>query len=100
MNPHFTFAAVLACGLYGILHQLPLTIPALDTTSPSALEGLERLPKSLQEATLKMARKGSLAREVLGDKFVDHFTATRQNECDLYALAVTDWEIKRYTEMC
>lgn len=99
MHPHFTFAAVLACGLYGILNELPLQSP-LRTTSSTALDDLERLPKSLQEATARMKESGSLAREVLGDRFVDHFVATRENECDLYAVAVTDWEKERYTEMC
>ena len=40
----------------------------------------KRLAKSLQEATQEMMRPGSMAREVLGDAFVDHFGATREHE--------------------
>jgi len=38
---------------------------------------LERLPKNLLAATEKMMASGSLAREVLGDDFVEHYGATR-----------------------
>lgn len=76
MNPHLTFAAVLACGLYGIKNKLPLTLEPMRTSGPNLPE-YERLPKSLQSATAKMTAKGSMARKVLGDEFVDHFAGTR-----------------------
>ncbi|EQL04055.1 glutamine synthetase [Ophiocordyceps sinensis CO18] len=58
----------------------------------------ERLAKSLNEATQRFTRKGSVAREVFGDDFVDHFGGTRENEVRLFDEAVTDWEMKRYIE--
>ena len=51
----------------------------------------ERLAKSLKEATARFARKGSVAREVFGDDFVDHFAGTREHEVRLWDEAVTDW---------
>ncbi len=36
--------------------------------------------------------------DVLGDAFVDHFTATRRWEVRQFRRTVTDWELKRYME--
>lgn len=59
----------------------------------------ERLARSLQEAIAAMDAKSSVARQVLGDAFVDHFVATRKHEWDLWQNAVTDYERKRYMEL-
>ena len=40
-------------------------------------------------------RPDSIAREVFGDDFVDHFGGTRQHEVRLWNEAVTNWEGKR-----
>lgn len=50
------------------------------------------LPLSLEEATAKMVRPGSIAREIFGDEFVDHFGGTREHEVKLWNEAVTNWE--------
>ena len=50
-----------------------------------------RLAKSLKEATATMTRKDSVARDVFGDEFVDHFGGTREHEIRLWDEAVTDW---------
>ena len=50
------------------------------------------LPQSLEAATALMMRQGSVAREVLGDDFVDHFGGTREHEVGLWNSAVTNWE--------
>ncbi|KAK6351623.1 hypothetical protein TWF718_004778 [Orbilia javanica] len=94
-NPHFALAAILACGYRGIEKKLQLTIPPLGKTQPS---GCERLAKSLQAATTKFMETGGIAREVLGDAFVDHFGGTREHECRQWEEAVTDWETRRYME--
>ncbi|BGP01266.1 hypothetical protein NBRC10513v2_002218 [Rhodotorula toruloides] len=103
MNPHLAFSAVLALGLRGIRNKSTLPCPPISTANLSESDAttlsFERLPNSLEKAAERMARKGSLAREVLGDQFVDHFTATRLNEWAIYARAVTDWELKRYFEL-
>jgi glutamine synthetase len=43
--------------------------------------------------------KSSIAREVLGDDFVDHFAGTRQHELQQFEEAITDWELERYLEL-
>jgi len=46
-----------------------------------------------------MGAKDSVAREILGNEFVDHFVATRDWEWRQFQRAVTDWEFKRYFEL-
>lgn len=52
------------------------------------------LPRTLEEAALRMMRSDSIAREpeVFGNEFVDHFGGTRLNEVRLWSAAVTNWE--------
>ena len=50
------------------------------------------LPQSLEAATERMIRPNSIAREVFGDEFVDHFGGTREHEIKLWNQAVTSWE--------
>jgi glutamine synthetase len=50
------------------------------------------LPQSLEAATARMIRPGSIAREVFGDEFVDHFGGTREHEIKLWNETVTSWE--------
>jgi glutamine synthetase len=50
------------------------------------------LPLSLEAATAKMVRPDSIAREIFGDEFVDHFGGTREHEIKLWNAAVTNWE--------
>jgi len=50
------------------------------------------LPLSLEAATERMIRPDSIAREVFGDEFVDHFGGTREHEIKVWNEAVTNWE--------
>jgi len=50
------------------------------------------LPQSLETATARMMRQGSVAREVLGDDLVEHFGGTREHEVKLWNSAITNWE--------
>lgn len=52
------------------------------------------LPQSLEEATIRMMRPESIAREesVFGNDFVDHYGGTREHEVKLWNSAVTSWE--------
>jgi glutamine synthetase len=95
-NPHYVLAAILGCGLRGVEKKLKLTVPPLGKGEETG-DG-ERLAKNLGDAVSKMVEKGSVAREVFGDAFVDHFAGTRMHEIRLWEQAVTDWEVKRYIE--
>ena len=95
VHPHYAIAAIFALGMRGIKLKLPLTIPPMGTSSP---DKFERLPRNLRSATEKFMAKGSIAREVLGDGFVDHYGATRLHEVAEWDDAVTNWEVTRYIE--
>lgn len=99
-NPHLVLAAILALGWRGVEKKLELTLPPLG--KGQNVGGVEdkgqRLAKSLKDATATMLRPGSVAREALGDEFVEHFCGTREHEIRLWDEAVTDWEFRRYIE--
>ena len=97
VNPYLAVAACLAAGVWGI--EQGLTLDAPETTgSGYVVEGVERLPRTLQEATARLDASAPV-RQLLGDGFVDHYVATRQWEWRQYADAVTDWELARYFEI-
>ena len=50
-------------------------------------------------ATTEIFKKSSLARDWLGDDFVEHFALTREWEWRQWQDGVTDWELKRYFEI-
>ncbi|MGZ0229163.1 MAG: glutamine synthetase family protein [Acidimicrobiales bacterium] len=94
-NPYLAFAASLASGLDGIENQID---------PPDAFRGdvyqaaeLPRVPYSLAEA-LENFENSTIARELLGDEVVNHYSHFYRNEVQAYGTAVTDWERSRYFE--
>lgn len=99
-NPFLVLGTVLALGWRGVEKRLEIKIPPLgkgEDVGGETDKG-ERLPKSLKESTAKFMSSSSVAREVFGDDFVDHYGGTREHELRLWDEAVTDWEMKRYIE--
>ncbi len=96
-NPYLAMAACLASGLYGVRAKLKLEMQAT-TGNGYADKSKGVLPKSLLEATQAM-KDSALAKELLGEEFVEHFAATREWEWRQFAKVVTDWELKRYLEI-
>lgn len=99
-NPFLALAAILALGWRGIEKKMEIGVPPLgkgEEVGGESDKGI-RLAKSLKEANVQMMRKGSVAREVFGDEFVEHFGGTRDHEVRLWDEAVTDWEVRRYIE--
>ena len=97
-NPFLVLAAILALGWRGIQKKLEISVPPLgkgQDVGGAADKGV-RLAKSLKEATATMMREESVAREVFGDDFVDHFGGTREHEIRLWDEAVTDWFVLRF----
>ena len=94
-NPYLVLAAVLALGYRGIEKKLKLKLPPLGKGEEvgSDSDSGDRLAKSLKGATAHFMRKGSIAREVFGDEFVEHFGGTRKHEVKLWDEAVTDWYV-------
>jgi glutamine synthetase len=92
-NPHFVLAAIVALGWRGVEKKLEIPVPPLskgEDMGGASDQGV-RLAKTLKEATVAFMSKDSVAREVFGDKFVDHFGGTREHEVHLWEEAVTDW---------
>jgi glutamine synthetase len=56
------------------------------------------LPSTLHDATEHM-KESIVAKEILGEKFVEHFVQTREWEWKQHLKAVTDWEYRRYFEI-
>jgi len=98
MNPYFAISAIFLLGLRGIAKQIPLTTPPISHLGNDRSKAV-KLSTSLEDATSKMMRPGSVAREVLGDEFVDHYGGTREHEVKLWNEAVTNWEVERYLEL-
>jgi len=96
-NPYLTMAACLASGLYGIRHKLELKQPQTVGNGYEVNE-FGTLPRNLHEATEAM-NKSTVARELFGDGFVDHFVQTRDWEWREFSKSVTNWELKRYFEI-
>jgi glutamine synthetase len=91
VNPHLAVAAMIAAGLHGIDHQLPLE-PAF-TGNAYADDG-PRLPHSLGDA-LELWGKSELAVSAFGSEVVDHYANYAATELDAFGSAVTDWELRR-----
>ena len=97
VNPYLAMAAVIAAGLHGVEKGLKLTTPPITGTNQGG-ENVPRAPRTLIE-TNRIFEKSPIARDWLGDGFVDHFARTRDWEWRQWLDAVTDWEMKRYFEI-
>ena len=97
VNPYLAMAAVIAAGMHGVEKGLKLTAKPVTGTNQGA-EDIPRAPRTLIETTHIFAQS-EVARDWLGDDFVDHFAATREWEWRQWLDAVTDWERKRYFEI-
>jgi glutamine synthetase len=97
VNPYLAMAGCLAAGLYGIKNKLKLNQPAtIGNGYQDYSNGI--LPATLMEATQQM-KASTVAKDLFGEKFVQHFTQTREWEWRQHLKAVTDWEYKRYFEI-
>jgi glutamine synthetase len=91
VNPYLAVAAMIAAGLHGIEHELPLE-PAFEGNA--YVSGAPRVPTTLREAADLFAAS-DLARESFGLDMVDHYTNTARVELAAFDAAVTDWELIR-----
>lgn len=96
-NPYLSLAASLASGLYGIRNKLALNVAA---TRGNEYENTssQKLPQTLYEATEAM-KQSTIASELFGESFTNHFIKTREWEWNRFSQKVTDWELKRYFEI-
>lgn len=97
INPYLGIAASLASGLYGIENKLELPSEPVEGNAYEAKDS-PKLPSNLLLAAEKMA-SSSLAKELFGEAFIDHFANTRIWEWRQFQAAVTNWELQRYFEI-
>lgn len=92
-NAYLVLSTILALGWRGVEKKLEIPIPPLGKGEDvgGASDGGVRLAKSLKDANDRFKSKDSIAREVFGDEFVDHFAGTREHEIRKFDEAVTDW---------
>ncbi|KAG8746940.1 hypothetical protein FRC10_003111 [Ceratobasidium sp. 414] len=91
MQPHFALAAIFRLGLRGIEKRLKLPGPPVSVLQREK-QAPVRLPMTLEAGTRRFMAENSIAREVLGNDFVDHYGGTREHEVRLWNEAVTNWE--------
>lgn len=95
MQPHLALSAIFLLGLRGIEKKLSINLPPVSQiTTAEQRKAVRKLNTSLEGATTQMMRDGSIAREILGNDFVEHFGGTREHEVNLWNSAVTNWERK------
>lgn len=97
VNPYLAMAAVIAAGMHGVEKGLKLTTAPITGTNVGG-EDVPRAPRTLIETT-RVFLQSEVARDWLGDTFVEHYAATRDWEWRQWQDAVTDWELKRYFEI-
>ena len=91
VNPYLALAGMIAAGLHGIDHELPLEPPV---TGNAYNDDSLRVPHTLRDA-LDLWEKSQLARESFGADVVEHYANYARVELAAYDAAVTDWELRR-----
>ncbi|MBE1566316.1 glutamine synthetase [Nonomuraea africana] len=91
VNPYLAVAALIAAGLHGIDHELPLEEPY---TGNAYTSGAETVPHTLRDA-LALWEGSKLARESFGEDAVAHYANNARVELTAFDAAVTDWELFR-----
>src|SRR5580692_4980531 len=94
VNPYLAVGAMIAAGLHGIDHELPLEPPM---TGNAYADTSARVPHTLRDA-LDLWEKSELARESFGPEVVEHYANYARVELTAYDAAVTDWELRRCFE--
>ena len=98
MHAMLAFSAIFRLGLRGIEKKLELPYGPIGAPGVKK-EDIPKLPTSLEAATERFLAKDSVARELFGDKMVDHIGGTRAHEVQQWKQAVTNWELERYLEL-
>jgi glutamine synthetase len=91
VNPYLAIAAMIAAGLEGIEHEMPLE-PAMAGNAYSGPG--PRVPSTLRDA-LEVWENSQLARKAFGNDVVEHYANGAKVELAAFDAAVTDWELQR-----
>jgi glutamine synthetase len=88
VNPYLAISALIAGGLHGIDHDLPLE-PAYEGNA--YLSDKPRVPGTLREAS-ELFGASPVARDAFGEEVVAHYLNNARVELEAFDAAVTDWE--------
>lgn len=97
-NPYLALAAALAAGLWGVAEQVEPEAAVVGNAYDQRFPTRLALPATLWEAAQRL-KASTVARELFGDAFVDHFAATREWEEREFRKHISDWELERYFEI-
>lgn len=103
VNPYLAATLALAAGLEGIREGIDPGVPNEDnlyaiSESERRARGIEFLPQNLQEAVIAFARD-PLTEATLGVELRDEFVRYKSDEWQAYHLAISHWEIERYSHL-
>ena len=96
-NPYLTTAATVAAGLAGILDQIEPEAEVLGNGHAAGPSGAD-FARSMPEAIDRLRGSG-FARDWLGARFVETFTATRKSQYDEFSRKVPDVELARFFDL-
>jgi len=91
VNPYLAIAAMIAGGLHGIEHELPLE-PGYEGNAYG--DDGPKVPHTLRDA-LDLWQGSEIATEAFGKDVVGHYANYARVELAAYDAAVTDWELRR-----
>ncbi|WP_184615393.1 glutamine synthetase family protein [Sphaerisporangium krabiense] len=91
VNPYLAVSGMIAAGLHGIEHELPLEEPF---SGNAYAAGAETVPATLRDA-LALWRSSEIAKAALGEEVVEHYANNARVELAAFDAAVTDWEMFR-----
>ena len=94
VNPYLAVAAVIAAGLHGIEHELPLED---ELTGNAYTSGRDTVPRTLREAAELLATS-ERAKDAFGADVIAHYRNAAAVELAAFDAAVTDWERVRCFE--
>jgi glutamine synthetase len=102
-NPYLAYAVMLAAGLDGIEHELPLPEPVEENLFLLTEEDLSRrnvrmLPDTLGEA-IDALSGDDVVKDALGDHVYERLIEAQRQEWTAFCRHVTDWERERYLEV-
>jgi glutamine synthetase len=103
VNPYLAATLALAAGLDGIRNKIDPGTPNDDnlytiSESERRARNIDFLPQTLQEAVDAFAAD-PLTEQALGKGLRDEFILYKRNEWEAYHLAISQWEIDRYSHM-
>jgi glutamine synthetase len=103
VNPYLGAALALAAGLEGIREKIDPHEPNEDnlytmTETERRARGIDFLPRTLMEAVEAFAAD-PLMEATLGKELRDEFVKYKTMEWEAYHLAISPWEVERYTHL-